>query len=128
MEAPYLYIEKNEFSGENDIKAQRLSIAYTIDSTLSEIFRYFKNKNTVPSFIRPDEELCKLYKRYIDAVHDNMQNIPTVESFSDTASFNIAKLGVVEKDDDTILLSPFHPLMVSYALQMVQSVDSEEYK
>ena len=127
MEVPYLYIEKNEFSGEDDIKTQNLSIAYAIDSTLLEIFRYFKTKNTVPSFIRPDEELCRLYERYIEAVHDNMQNISTIESFSNTDSFNIAKLGVVEKEDGTIMLSPFHPLMVSYALQMVKSVDSKEY-
>lgn len=127
LESPYLYIEKNEFSSEYDVKTKNFSIANAIDSTLSEIFRYFKNKNTVPSLIRPDEELCKLYQHYIDAVHDNMQNIPTKESFSNTNSFNIAKLGVVEKEDGTIMLSPFHPLMVSYALQMVKSVDSEEY-
>lgn len=127
-ETPYLYIEMNEFSGEEEIKTQDLSIAYTIDSALSAIFRYFKNKNTVPSFIRPDVELCELYQRYINAVHDEMQSIPTKEvSFSSTNAFNIAKLGIVEKEDGTIMLSPFHPLMVSYALKMVESVDSEEY-
>ena len=126
-ETPYIYIEKNEFNGEDIIKTQKLSITSSIDSTLSEIFRYFKNKNTVPSFIRPDKELCKLYKHYVDAVHDMMQSIPTKESFSNTDSFNISKLGVVEKEDGTIMLSPFHPLMVAYVLQMVESIDSEEY-
>ena len=89
QESPYLYIEKNEFSGEDNTKTQNFSIAYDIDLALSRIFRYFKNMNTVPSFIRPDEELCKLYKHYIDAVHKNMQNISTVESFNNTDSFNI---------------------------------------
>lgn len=127
-ETPYLYIRKNEFSGEDEIKKQELSITYAIDSILLEIFRYFKNKNTVPSFIRPDGELCVLYKRYIDAVHDEMQSIPIKEvSFNSTNAFKMAKLGVVESDDGTIMLSPFHPLMVSYALQMVESVDSKEY-
>lgn len=126
-ETPYLYIEKNEFSGEEEIKRSDLNIANSIDSVLSEIFKYFKNRNTVPSFIRPDDELCKLYQRYINAIHDEMQRIPTEVSFSSTKAFNIAKLGVVEKEDTTIMLSPFHPLMVSYALQMVESVDSQEY-
>lgn len=126
-ETPYLYIEKNEFSGEEEIKTSDLNIADSIDSVLSEIFKYFKNRNTVPSFIRPDDELCKLYQRYINAIHDEMQRIPTEVSFSSTKAFNIAKLGVVEKEDATIMLSPFHPLMVSYALQMVESVDSQEY-
>ena len=127
-EAPYLCIEKNEFNGEDDIKSPDLTIAEDIKSTLSEIFQYFKRQNTVPSLKRPDSELCEIYKRYIDAIHTNIQGISTVDSFSNTTSFNIAKLGVVENDDGTILLSPFHPLMVSYALQMAKSVNSTEYK
>ena len=127
-ESPYLYIDKNEFSGEDEIKTSDLSIVYSIKSVLAEIFKYFKNRNTVPSFIRPDDELCKLYRRYTDAVHYEMQSIPTSKvSFNSTKAFNIAKLGVVEKEDGTIMLSPFHPLMVAYTLQMVESVDSQEF-
>lgn len=126
--APYLCIEKNEFNGEDDIKSPELTIAEDIKSTLSEIFQYFKRQNTVPSLKRPDSELCEIYKRYINAIHTNIQGISTVDSFSNTTSFNIAKLGVVENEDGTILLSPFHPLMVSYALQMAKSVNSTEYK
>lgn len=128
LDTPYLYIEKNEFSGEDEIKTQDLSIAYSIDTVLAEIYSYFKAKNTVPSFVRPDAELVTLYQRYIEAVHDEMQNIPTSGvSFAGTNAFNISKLGVVEYEDGTIMLSPFHPLMVAYALQMAESVDSNEF-
>lgn len=126
--SPYFFIEKNEFSNQDDIKAQNLSIAFSIDTALAEIFRYFKLRNTVPSFIRPDAELVQLYKNYIKAVHDEMLNIPSNGvSFSNTNAINISKLGIVEYEDGTIMLSPFHPLMVAYALQMAESVDSNEY-
>lgn len=125
---PYLYIQKNEFSGEDEFKTMDLSFAYAVDTTLAEIFSYFKKKNTVPSFIRPDAELMKLYKRYINAVHDEMLNIPTNGvSFNSTYAINIAKLGVVEHEDGTIMLSPFHPLLVAFSLQMAESVGPNEY-
>ncbi len=128
LSTPYLYIEKNEFNGEDEIKTQGLSIAYSIDSTLEAIFCYFKEKNTVPSFVRPDAKLLSLYHRYIEAVHDEMHNIPTSGiSFANTNAFNISKVGVVEYENDTIMLSPFHPLMVAYAMQMAESVDSNEF-
>ncbi|MBR5803080.1 MAG: hypothetical protein IKY31_01875 [Bacteroidaceae bacterium] len=125
---PYFYIEKNEFCNEDEIKTQNLSIAYSIDTALAQIFNYFKARNTVPSFIRPDAELVQLYQRYIEAVHDEMLDIPSNGvSFSNTNAINISKLGVVEFEDGTIMLSPFHPLMVAYALQMSESIDSNEY-
>lgn len=128
LDTPYLYIQKNEFSGEDEFKTMDLAFPYAINTALAEIFSYFKGKNSVPSFMRPDAKLVKLYKRYINAVHDEMQNIPTNGvSFNSTDAVNIAKLGVVEHEDGTIMLSPFHPLMVAYSLQMAESVDSNEY-
>lgn len=56
-----------------------------------------------------------------------MQSIPTDASLNSTNAINIAKLGVVEKADGTIMLSPFHPLMIAYALQMAKSVDIKEF-
>ena len=123
----YLYIEKNEFSGEEEIKTCDLLIPTEISLVVSEIFAYFRNKNTVPSFMRPDAALCKLYQKYIDTVHSEMQSIPTDASLNSTNAINIAKLGVVEKADGTIMLSPFHPLMIAYALQMAKSVDIKEF-
>ena len=122
-----LYIERNEFSEEYEIKTNTISVPSAIASALSDVFAYFKEMDTVPSFMRPDDKLCKLYQKYIDTVHAEMLKIPTDESLNSTDAINIAKLGVVEKEDGTIMLSPFHPLMVAYALQMVKSVDSNEF-
>ena len=124
---PSLYIEKNEFSEECEIKPNEFYISDAIKSALSDIYTYFKNKSTIPSFIRPDAELCKLYQIYLDAVHKEVSAIPTNSGLNGTNAINIARLGVVEKEDGTIMLSPFHPLMVAYALQMGKSIDTNEF-
>lgn len=126
-DTPYIFTQKNEFSGEDETKMMDLEIEDSISITLSEIYKYFRTNNTVPSFVRPNDELCKLYQNYIDAVHEQMQLIPRDASLNSTDVINIAKLGVVENEDGTIMLSPFHPLMVAYALQMVTSVDTKEF-
>lgn len=122
-----LFVEQNEFSEEYEIKTNIFDVPSAISSALSCVFAYFKKMDTVPSFMRPDDKLCELYQKYIDAVHTEMLNIPTNASLNCTDAINIAKLGVVEKEDGTIMLSPFHPLMVAYALQMARSVDSKEF-
>lgn len=125
--SPYMTIEKNEFNGEKETKVLTVDVASEITDALNPIFMYFRDHDTVPSFIRPDDELCKLYQTYLDAVHEQMQLIPRDASLNSTNAMNIAKLGVVESEDGTIMLSPFHPLMVAYALQMVASVDTNEF-
>lgn len=126
-DTPYLFIQKNEFSGEDETKTMDFEIEDSISIALSEIYKYFRTNNTVPSLVRPNDELRKLYQNYLDAVHEQMQLIPRDASLNSTDAINIAKLGVVENEDGTIMLSPFHPLMVAYALQMVASVDSQEF-
>lgn len=122
-----LFIVKNEFSGEEEVKVKDISIDDSISIALSEIYKYFRKKNTVPSLIRPDDDLCRLYHSYLDAVHAQMLFIPKDASLNSTKAINIAKLGVVELEDGTIMLSPFHPLMVAYALQMEASVGCNEF-
>lgn len=124
----HLNIEKNEFSEEEETKNCNVAIDSSIQVALNGIFDYFHDHNTVPSFIRPDDELKSLYNTYLSAVHSAISQIPTDQSLSKNLSaMNIAKLGVVENEDGTILLSPFHPLMVAYSLQMSETVDVAEF-
>lgn len=126
-DSPYLTIEKNEFSGDEDIKEHKLDVATEITDALKSIFQYFRYHETVPSFVKPDAGLCDLYKNYIDIIHQEVARIPKGASLNSTNAINISKLGVVENEDGTIMLSPFHPLMVAYALEMVVSVDTKEF-
>lgn len=124
----HLLISKNEFSEEEEIKNGHVVVSSDIDIALKSIFDYFRNHNTVPSLTRPDEKLKLLYRAYLDAVHHAISQISKDQSLSmNVPAMNIAKLGVVENENGTIMLSPFHPLMVSYALQMAMIVDVEEF-
>jgi len=125
--SPYLSIEQNEFDGKMEVKTPDIDIPESINNALTEIFNYFREANTVPSFIRPGKRLCKLYQKYIEAVHSQMQMIPQDTSLCNTDAINIAKLGIVEFEDGTIMLSPFHPLLVAYAIQMAKSVGPDEF-
>lgn len=124
----HLWVGKNEFSEEEEIKNYHLIVAPAIDAALKSVFDYFRNHNTIPSFTRPDDELKSLYWAYLNAVHHDISQISKDESLSrNIPAMNVAKLGVIENENGTIMLSPFHPLMVSYALQMATVVDIEEF-
>ena len=114
--ANHLLVKKNEFSEEEKITNIHIEVNSNINDALNRIFEYYKNHNTVPSFIRPDEELKSLYNSYLTSIHNAISQIPKDKSLStNIQAMNIGKLGVVEYEDGTIMLSPFHPLMVSYA-------------
>ena len=127
LNVPSLLIQKNDFRGEVEVKPQNFNIVEPIRIALCEIYGYFRKNNTVPSFVRPDEELCRLYRNYIGAIHGQIEHIPTNASLNSTDAVNIAKLGVVEYEDGTVMLSPLHPLMIAYALQMAMSIDHDEF-
>ena len=118
-------LEKSEFSDEDTIMDKPIDIDLAIRNSLDKIYIYFAEKQTTPSLCRPDAELIALYQSYLTLVHNYVDNIPS-GSLS-KQSRDMAKLGVVEHDG-AILLSPFHPLMIAYAIQLAQSVDCEDYK
>lgn len=124
--ANHLITQKNIFGDKNEIKCEYLLVAQSITNALNNIFAYFKANHTVPSLFRPDDTLCSLYEKYLDTVHQEIEQIPTGKSL-DIQARNLAKIGVVEQEDGSIMLSPFHPLMVAYSLQMKMSVNREEF-
>ena len=122
----HIILEKDEFEGNERITSANIDIDPSISNTLLPIFSYFEKRHSVPTLLYPDEELKTLYQAYIDSVHFFLSSIQPGRSLSECEK-NLAKLGVVENDDQSIYLSPFHPLMVSYALQMRDSIDREEF-
>lgn len=120
-------LEKNEFGENDNLIDLSIEIPLGVRNSLDKIFLYFEEHQTTPSLSHPDDELIALYSNYLATVHDYVDNIPTGCNLSKEAR-DIAKLGVIEREDGSILLSPFHPLMVAYAMQLTVSVDSEEYK
>lgn len=123
--AAHVYIEKNEFGNNDSLIDSPIEIPHEIRKCYDNLMAYFNEKQTTPTLCYPDKDLINLYEEYITAVHKFVDKIPS-ESLSKEAR-GVASLGVVESVDGSILLSPFHPLMVAYILQLTYSIDQEEY-
>lgn len=123
----HVSLEKSEFNDGETILDLPVEVSLDIRTALDKIYLYFEEHQTTPSLVHPDDELVTLYTDYLTAVHQYVDAIPVGCNLS-KESRDVAKLGVVEREDGSIFLSPFHPLMVAYALQLNASVDSEEYK
>lgn len=123
--AAHVCLEYSEFGNEESIIDSPIQIPAAIRACYDNLLTYFRERQTTPTLCYPDEELIGLYKEYLNAVHNYVDGIPS-SSLSKEAR-DVAKLGVVEWENGSIMLSPFHPLMVAYILQLADSVDQEEY-
>lgn len=123
--AAHVCLDISEFGNEESIIDSPIQIPAVIRTCYDNLLAYFREKQTTPTLCYPDDELIGLYKEYLNAVHNFVDNIPSGSLSKETR--DVAKLGVVEWENDTILLSPFHPLMVAYIMQLADSIDQKEY-
>lgn len=121
----HMSIELSEFGNEEEMIDSPVIIPSAINSCYENMMAFFQENQTTPTLCYPNDELIELYKAYINAVHNYLDNLPS-DSLSKEARA-VAKLGVVECVDGSIMLSPFHPLMVAYILQLTASIDQAEY-
>ncbi len=121
----HVSIELSEFGNEEEMIDSPIIIPSAINSCYDNMMAFFQKNQTTPTLCYPNDELIELYKAYINAVHNYLDNLPS-DSLSKEARA-VAKLGVVECVDGSIMLSPFHPLMVAYILQLTASIDQVEY-
>lgn len=123
--AAHICLEYSEFGNEESIIDSPIQIPATIRTCYDNLLAYFREKQTTPTLCYPDNELIRLYKEYVNAVHNYVDNIPSSSLSKETR--DVAQLGVVEWKNGSIMLSPFHPLMVAYILQLADSIDQKEY-
>ena len=112
--------EPNELTGETRYVGRHLQLPHDIKVALFAIYDYYRKRETVPSLSPLTAELRDLYENYLRAV------ISTVDSICQRPlhdeEYNLTKLGVVERND-LVYFSPFHPLMVAYALELDRFID-----
>lgn len=108
-------LEYNELTQQCDSIPLHLNVDYKVRETLTAIYQYFEQKETIPSLCPLDDELRKLYKDYCDAVVNAIASIPVGQSMSKHAH-NLTRLGTLY-NGDKFYLSPFHPIMVAYVLE-----------
>ena len=94
-----------------------------IEESLKQLLKYFRDNNCLPSLTYPNFELTALYEQYLQSVLSVIDSIPTNRSLK-REEYNLTRLGVVEQDS-IIALSPIHPLMVAYQLELKKRFDPE---
>lgn len=94
-----------------------------ITETLKPLFKYFRDNNCLPSLTYLDPTLSSLYEQYLQSVLTVISCIPTNRSLT-REEYYLTRLGVVEQED-IIALSPLHPLMVAYQLELKKRFDPD---
>ena len=108
-------LQFNELTQKFDCNPLQLTISPEVSDALKAIFKYFVQKDSVPSLCPIDEELKSLYRNYCSAIVEAIRKIPVGESMS-RESHNLTRLGTLY-DGDKFYMSPFHPMMVAYTLE-----------
>lgn len=122
----YIEYEYNELTGEDEAKYERFELPNRVQETLTQIFAYYKNHNTIPSLCKMNDELRILYKNYWNAVVSSINSIPNNRGLVQK-EYYLTKLGIVSVSSrKRLYFSPFHPLLVAYALEYDNQYDDKE--
>lgn len=114
----------NKLTGTYEAEYEMFDLPSAVQSALSEIFSYYNEHKTVPSLCRLNDELRVLYKNYWDSIVTTIKTIPTTRSLT-KEEYCMTKLGIVSTWE-RIYLSPFHPILIAYALEYDNQFDTKE--
>lgn len=117
----YVY---NGLTGEYEPEFENLELPICVQEALEQIFAYYLNHNTIPSLCKMNDELRVLYKKYWNAVVSSINGIPNNRCLL-KEEYCLTKLGIVSTWE-RLFLSPFHPLLVAYALEYDSQYDDKE--
>ena len=114
----------NELIERYEPEYEILDLPDSVQTSLAQLFAYYKGHETVPSLCPINDELRELYKNYWKAVLEIIQAIPNSRCML-REEYLMTRLGVVS-EWDKIYLSPFHPILVAYILEFDAQFDTEE--
>lgn len=114
----------NGLTCEYEPEYENLKLPICVQKALTEIFAYYNNHNTIPSLCKMNDELRVLYKNYWHAVVSSINGIPNNRCLL-KEEYCLTKLGIVSTWE-RLYLSPFHPLLVAYALEYDSQYDDKE--
>lgn len=103
------------------ISGSGLELADTaLQEAYSALMGYFQKHKTLPSLASWGPELVALGKEYVLACIDYLEKIPTGKSLNYSNRL-VVRLGFVTLNEKRFL-SPFHPLVMSYYLNLVEEI------
>lgn len=127
-----LIIENNILIGNIDINNNIVCLSQNIDKEVSEayfnILKYFKVNSSeshklLPSLVYIDSELKSIYTNFLNIYTNKILEIKEDEPLT-PAQQELLKLGTVYKSiNSRFYLSPLHPLIISYQLNLKDQID-----
>ena len=110
----------------NGLTESEIKIPNQLEKAYSAYKNYFQFNNTLPSLTPINEELKELAKNYIEAFLNATESIE--ESSIITDDSDLLKLGTLSEElhSMNIYLSPLHPLVIVYQLELESKVGTEE--
>ncbi len=111
---------------DEEFKSLDIKLPKNVESSLLAIYKYYSDKELIPSLTYLDDEIKKLYRQYLDDVCSVINKIESDDNLKEE-ELGLTKLGVVVAGDK-ILLSPFHPTLISFILQFSKDFDSIDYQ
>lgn len=113
----------NELMQNYQTEYMHLELPLKVQQALSMLYNYYKEHQTIPSLCPMNDELRVLYKAYWTAIVEVIKAIPNNRCMNREEYF-LTKLGLVLYRD-RIYLSPFHPILVAYALEYDSQYDDK---
>lgn len=114
----------NDLTGKYEPEYEVLELPVAVQNALFHIFAYYNVHNTIPSLCKMNEELRVLYENYWKAIVTSINSIPNSRCLL-KEEYYLTKLGIVSTWE-RLYLSPFHPLLVAYALEYDKQYDDKE--
>lgn len=99
------------------LEVKELNLCHELVDAYGKIINYYKSKLILPSLAYIDDSINEILKEYLDIYYHELDKIKYKDDI-DISHIDLLRLGTIEKDDveKQILLSPLHPINVSYQL------------
>lgn len=122
IESNHLYFI--EESGE--MNPEVITVSESIREAYTDLLRFFRVNNLLPSLAYFDEEYTELAKKYVNVYLEEINKLENGQSL-DQSQRDLALVGTVRKGlkDPEWLFTPLHPLNLAYQLQLNELIDSE---
>ena len=120
----YIEYVTNDITKEYTANYLDNKLPFAVKESLSRLYNYFKDNNTVPSLCPMTDEVKPLYVAYWDAIKNSINAIQGNRGLT-REEYNLTKLGIVSQWN-RIYLSPFHPINVAFRLEYNAQYDTKE--
>ena len=101
-----------------------IELSEELRESYSRFLTYFKTATQIPSLTHVSKEY---YERGLEYIRAFAKEVATFEEGRPAGKkgVHLFKLGVIETDD-TVYITPFHPLMVAYKLKVYEVLSNED--